>query len=29
LPALLAQLKVTHEDALAHTDSDPSPPSLD
>jgi uncharacterized protein with HEPN domain len=29
LPALLAQLKVTHEDALVHADSDPSPPSLD
>jgi uncharacterized protein with HEPN domain len=29
LPALLAQLKVTREDALAHADSNPSPPSLD
>jgi uncharacterized protein with HEPN domain len=29
LPALLAQLKVTREDALAHANSDPSLPSLD
>jgi uncharacterized protein with HEPN domain len=29
LPALSAQLKVTHEDAVAHANSDPSPPSLD
>ncbi|HEV7836014.1 MAG TPA: DUF86 domain-containing protein [Caballeronia sp.] len=29
LPALLAQLKATREDALAHANSDPSLPSLD
>jgi uncharacterized protein with HEPN domain len=29
LPALLAQLKVAREDALAHSNSDPSPTSPD